>query len=1219
MRPLTTYNLIAKRITDDWKLLLSVFVGITVAASLLAGAPVYLRTLERQSINIAIERADQTFLNIFAFGAKLPLNRDSLDGTATAIDESIADRLSEVYRGSDRYLKTSTFLVGTPRNPMSTEYGSLVSQGYFQQFSNLNDHVTWRSGRMASDEVTSGPDGPRLEGVISTFTSSAFGIDAGDQIVFASSISDPVRVTVDIVGVLEPVDKSDEYWRDSANRLLAPQPLNEPVDPGVVIDAEDPPLALFTSYEGMIAGVGKAYPGILIRSDWLIYIDKQGLTEWSKGETQDRLSGFESDASNVIQGTAVLTGINKLLSDFERRSFFSSVPLLLLLAVMVITVLYYVSMLVSYLVRSREDDIALLTSRGVTIWQLARLYALEGLSIMVMASVIAPFLAMGAVAAAGKLPYFSEITNGALLPVELRWTPFIVAAGTGLLGLAIYVVPVIVGAKTGFVAHKMRASRPPTAPFFQRLYLDIGLMVVGGLIFWELHSRGQLVSGGLFSDVQVNEALLLAPVLLLTVVALLFTRLFPLVVRFFSGDSPALIHLLAGASLAMLVFTTAIRNLSDDINTDWLWKVALISGIGILYYATNRAQRNWKQFAGLIAQGALIALLIYTDTPARDDTLYLPTIIAALLVPLQVAFVIMQRLNRAYPVWASMAIWHMARNPLQYSWLVLLLVMVTGLGILATTVGGTLDRSYEERILYEVGSDLRVTAAPRSVIVFNERLTSQFQDIPGVESISQALRKEGVIGINSIGNSFGLLAVESDKFPEIAWYRDDFSSQSLNVLMQSLKSDFGAEIAGIPEGAIKFQLWANAKDHYPNVFIRLVVQDSQGTVHTLSMGRMPAPGWTLMEAKIPPESEWPLNLISVQIYEPVFGSTGTQGSVLLDDLQVEFDNGRGPQILDDFEGENEWIPLSTSVISSDAVAVTSEAQHSGLQSGAFTFGKDSDQGVREFYRGPSGGPVPVIVSATFASANGTRVGDSLIINISGRLLPVRIVNTVDYFPTMDPSNNGFMIVDLDSALRYLNSRDPTSKVWPNELFISEAEDAQKDDVRRMALRLAPTRDLVRDRASLLEGVRLDPLITAGWKAMVLVAVGVILFVATLGYATYLISFADQSRSEMGFLQALGLTKRQMAWLLSAEHLVIAGLGLLIGTVAGFAMSGMMVNALAVTERGEAVLPPLAVTTNWAIMGPIYIVLGVIFIVSLIWLTRTTSKIDLHEISRGEGD
>ena len=77
---------------------------------------------------------------------------------------------------------------------------------------------------------------------------------------------------------------------------------------------------------------------------------------------------------------------------------------------------------------------------------------------------------------------------------------------------------------------------------------------------------------------------------------------------------------------------------------------------------------------------------------------------------MQVLFFALRRLSRAYPVWVSMAIWRMARNPLQYSWLVLLIVMVTGLGVLATTVGGTLDRSYEERILYETGADLRVTA-----------------------------------------------------------------------------------------------------------------------------------------------------------------------------------------------------------------------------------------------------------------------------------------------------------------------------------------------------------------------------------------------------------------------------------------------------------------------------------------------------------------------------
>ena len=113
----------------------------------------------------------------------------------------------------------------------------------------------------------------------------------------------------------------------------------------------------------------------------------------------------------------------------------------------------------------------------------------------------------------------------------------------------------------------------------------------------------------------------------------------------------------------------------------------------------------------------------------------------------------------------------------------------------------------------------------------------------------------------------------------------------------------------------------------------------------------------------------------------------------------------------------------------------------------------------------------------------------------------------------------------------------------------------------MAIRLAPSRDMVHDRATLVEAVRLDLLITAGWKAMVLLAVGVILFSATLGYVTYMISFADQSRSEMGFPQVLGLSKRQMGWLLSAEHLVIAALGLIIGTASPTARVYLTIVAL----------------------------------------------------------
>ncbi|MCH7802108.1 MAG: hypothetical protein IIC24_11285, partial [Chloroflexi bacterium] len=322
MRPLTTYKLVLKRITDDWKLLLSIFVGLTIATSLLAGAPVYIRTLERQGINTAIERADQSFLNIYAFAPAITLSRESLNLTDSAVDGAISDKLSEIFRGRERYLKTPIYLVGTPQNPLTPERGILVSRGYFQQMSNLNDHVNWLSGRMASDEVIMGPNGPRLEAVIGEITAEVFDIGTGDRVIFAPSLTDPTRVTVDIVGVLEPTDPTEEYWQQNANIFLQPQPLEELPDADIEIDPEEPPLALFISYEAMIEGVGKAYPGSFVSSSWFIFVDKQGLMGWSKDETRSRIDGLKADITSVMKGTAVLTGIDKLLTDFDRRSFF---------------------------------------------------------------------------------------------------------------------------------------------------------------------------------------------------------------------------------------------------------------------------------------------------------------------------------------------------------------------------------------------------------------------------------------------------------------------------------------------------------------------------------------------------------------------------------------------------------------------------------------------------------------------------------------------------------------------------------------------------------------------------------------------------------------------------------------------------------------------------------------------------------------------------------
>ena len=847
--------------------------------------------------------------------------------------------------------------------------------------------------------------------------------------------------------------------------------------------------------------------------------------------------------------------------------------------------------------------------------QLVRLYAIEGLVITAVAVIIAPLLAMGAIAVSGKLPYFTDITGGAFLPVNWRWMPFLVSAAVGALGLAIFVIPSVIGARTGLIIHKLRSSRPPEVPFFQRYYLDIMVLAIGGLVFWELNARGRLVSGGLFSGVEINEALLFAPVLLLTLVALVFMRFFPLFVRFISGESPALIHLYVWVITALLAITLAMDALRQSDIVGAMPPLGLALAAAAAYWATQRAERSRARLYGFAAQIALIAALVYFYPPTEGTLAFLPTLGFAAIVPLQIVFYLLVLLSHRAPVWVSLSLWHMARNPLQYSWLVLLLVMVTGLAVLATTVGGTLNRSYQERILYDVATDLRVSNIPGYIARSVDGLKQRYQTIPGVTSVTMAYRDRGTLGANYTGNTFRMLAVEADDFHYYSWYRDDFSRSTLPEVMRALNPLSVSDPVTLPDDAEAVGVWVKPEELYPNMYMWLVLQDADGVLDTQSLGNMGPPEWYLRTLEVPKRMKRPVQLASIQIFEPVFGPAGTAGSILIDDVHAIKADG-AIEYIEDFEDTNSsWLPLATSTLSSDLLTFSDEDVNRGELSGMFTFGKDTDNGLRGIYRSPSGGPVPVVASNSFLRTSGARVGDALIVELKGRFVPIHVRDSVDFFPTLNPSGAGFLIADIETLIRHINILSPALVATPNEMFIEKASGAG-DSVNSVVTRMVG-RDLVHDREQQLEQIRLDPLITAGWQAMVLLAMAIIIFTAGLGYVTYLLAFANRSRNEMGFLQSVGLSSRQMAGLLMLEHFIIVAVGIGLGSGAGWLMSDLMVSSVAVTENGRQVVPPFILETDFRFLAPLYLVLIGIFALAVYRLTRSMRNLDFHAISRME--
>ena len=321
-------------------------------------------------------------------------------------------------------------------------------------------------------------------------------------------------------------------------------------------------------------------------------------------------------------------------------------------------------------------------------------------------------------------------------------------------------------------------------------------------------------------------------------------------------------------------------------------------------------------------------------------------------------------------------------------------------------------------------------------------------------------------------------------------------------------------------------------------------------------------------------------------------------------------------MLEDFEGPIDWSPFRVSLSSADGVEAVPDSNSPGSQALLYRFSKDTDFGMRGIHRLSQNGRIPVVVHSLFAESTGVRPGDSFVVEITSRKFPVFVQGVVDYFPTLAPEGIGFMVGDMEMFLRYLNMIGPGLRFTPNEIFASTVPDGQFGAIAGMQ-QMDITLEQIESTAQRLATTRVDPLVIAGWKLMVLISVGLVVLLAGLGYAVYLLMFASRARIELGTLQTMGLTRGQLIGLLGLEHLAIVVVGLALGSWAGFQMSRIMISTLAITETGDPVIPPFVLNTQWALMAPAYAALGGLILLALFVVHRAVSGVRLNEVSRLE--
>ncbi len=609
------WRIVVRRAFANWKMLGVLAVGILVAATLLASAPVYSRTMNDLGLTYSVQEQLPGGPGTSVQVRGMPVG-DEGAAMREAVGERIDDRLGWFSDETHRFDRLGALAITDPGDePIDGGPG-----GWLQSVTAYDQHVTVLEGRLPE---LPGPGEP-VEVAIHPEAASTASLEVGDSIELHERLDDceqrvipgdmptlspcpdetptvHVRFSVEaeVVGMIEPADEDDPFWLGGLNPYFGIQRS---------LPATGPWVPLWTA-PGAVAGpFAEQFPGYTADMRWNVFADAEAITQANYERAYSDIAAIraELETANAIVGSPLAS----LLERVSREQDYQQTPLTVLLLQVAAIALFYVVIVSSIVVDRQALEIALLRSRGAGLRQVLTVYLFEGLIIGVPILLAAPFLAAAATALAGYLPVFEPVSGGELLPVAIPPLAFGMAAIGVVLSLVALAVPAFIVARRSSVSQR-RAEARPSPSIVQRYYLDLILAAFAGLLLWELNERGSAFepspTGGLTSD----PILLASPALMIVAAAALILRFYPLFLRWVAR----LVTPAAGVSLASGLWQV-VRSPGQYTRLTLLVMMAVAVGTFAASYSST-AERSYQDRADFEA-GADLRAMDTEAAGARD-------------------------------------------------------------------------------------------------------------------------------------------------------------------------------------------------------------------------------------------------------------------------------------------------------------------------------------------------------------------------------------------------------------------------------------------------------------------------------------------------------------------------------------------------------------------------------------------------------------------------
>jgi putative ABC transport system permease protein len=260
----------------------------------------------------------------------------------------------------------------------------------------------------------------------------------------------------------------------------------------------------------------------------------------------------------------------------------------------------------------------------------------------------------------------------------------------------------------------------------------------------------------------------------------------------------------------------------------------------------------------------------------------------------------------------------------------------------------------------------------------------------------------------------------------------------------------------------------------------------------------------------------------------------------------------------------------------------------------------ADQSLGALMNALAQDPMGVIVPKSMLKEIGLKVGDQLNADIAvidqSTSLQLTIVGTYDYFPTVFPDQKPTLILNLESLFS-----DPEGVVG-YDVWVGVRPNTNMELLRyQMRNMISPDRGVVEVQGNAFDDMEktLEQPERVGLFGILNVG-----FIATglmpgIGFVLY--SYASLRRRfiQLGILQAIGLSVKQLIGYLALEQFLLMGIAIGCGAGIGLLTSNMFVPFLQISASGSIPIPPFQVLIGWTESAWLSIVFGLILFFTML--------------------